>query len=69
MAGARRGGCAHTDEPAAIVGARRLPDAGCFDALYPIETVVLAAIVLQERLTLLQIIGIALAASAVVVSA
>jgi uncharacterized membrane protein len=47
-----------------------LPVVSVLNALYPIGTVILAAIVLRERLTLLQIIGLALglAASAVLAS-
>lgn len=47
-----------------------LPVVSVLNALYPIGTVILAAIVLRERLTLLQIVGLALAlaASAVLAS-
>ncbi|WP_066039689.1 EamA family transporter [Herbiconiux solani] len=47
-----------------------LPLVSVLNALYPIGTVILAAIVLRERLTLIQIIGLALAlaASAVLAS-
>ncbi|MCS5718460.1 EamA/RhaT family transporter [Herbiconiux sp. CPCC 205763] len=41
-----------------------LPVVSVLNALYPIGTVILAAIVLRERLTLLQIIGLALALTA-----
>jgi drug/metabolite transporter (DMT)-like permease len=47
-----------------------LPAVSVLNALYPIGTVILAAIVLRERLTLLQIVGLALGltASAVLAS-
>jgi uncharacterized membrane protein len=41
-----------------------LPVVSVLNALYPIGTVILAAIVLRERLTLLQIVGLALALAA-----
>jgi uncharacterized membrane protein len=41
-----------------------LPVVSVLNALYPIGTVILAAVVLRERLTLLQIVGLALALAA-----
>jgi uncharacterized membrane protein len=41
-----------------------LPVVSVLNALYPIGTVILAAVVLRERLTLLQIFGLALALAA-----
>jgi len=55
----------HSGESASV-----LPVVSVLNALYPVGTIILAAIVLRERLTLLQIAGLALAltASAVLAS-